>query len=359
MEVQEQIKSLFETLSTEEQGVILKELYNVKMEHNTQLNNSEARECPYCSSGLLVKNGHRKDIQRYRCKVCHKTFSSHTGTSFHGIKKIGKFEEYRKLMLEQYLPLQNIAERIGISHQTAFDWRHKILSGLDSSPEGFSGITEIDDVWFLYSQKGRKGLKYSRKRGGSRRQGDNKFQVKLLITADRDTNKDFSVAKIGRITKSDIERKLGGKFGPTCTLVSDKHRSISSFAKTANIKHFSFKSSQHTAGGEYHVQNVNNLANRIKTVINHNLRGVSTKYLQNYSNWFALQQKTNSDEKAENIVRQKMGDNKKAWGTFTNIETYYKQFIENQSERTYRCPTKRSWKSNLNKMGAISNTSYL
>jgi transposase-like protein len=359
MEVQDQIKELFKTLDTFDQGVILKELFKVKMEQIKTINIIGVSQCPYCSSDLLVKNGHRKDIQRFRCKVCHKTFSSQTGTSFHGIKKIGQFEEYRKLMFEQYLPLHKIAEKIGISYQTAFDWRHKILSGLNSNSEVFRGITEIDDVWFLYSQKGRKGLKYSRKRGGSKRQGDNKFQVKLLITADRESNRDFSVAKIGRITKSDIERKLGGKFDSTCTLVSDKHRSISSFAKTANLKHINFKSSEHTAGGEYHVQNVNNLASRMKSIINHSLRGVSTKYLQNYSNWFAIQQKTKTDGGIENQVNQKMGDNKRAWGTFTNIETNYKQFIENQSERTYRCPTKRSWKSNLNKMEAIGNKVYL
>jgi hypothetical protein len=35
----------------------------------------------------------------------------------------------------------------GISKQTAFDWRHKILSRLrNEAPDKFSGIYEIDDV---------------------------------------------------------------------------------------------------------------------------------------------------------------------------------------------------------------------
>lgn len=329
------------------------------MNNNIPVNKVKADSCPYCSSNLLVKNGHRGEIQRYKCKVCHRTFTANSGTSFHGIKKIGKFEEYRKLMLENYYTIHQLSKQVGVSIQTAFDWRHKVLSGLNVNSSEFHGITEIDDIWFLYSQKGRKGLKYARKRGGSKRQGDNKFQVKLLVTADRESNKDFSVAKIGRITKSDIERKVGGKFNETCTLVSDKHRSISAFAKTANINHISFKSSRHSAGGEYHVQNVNNLANRIKTIVNHKLRGVSTKYLQNYSNWFALQEATKTEENKDKQVRPLLEKNRKAWGTYTNIENYYKVFIENQSERTYRCPTKRNWSSTLNNIELVGNIAYL
>ncbi len=51
-------------------------------------------------------------------------------------------------------------------------------------------------------------------------------------------------------------------------LVSDKHRSISAFAKAENVKHVSFISSKHTAGGEFHVQNVNNMASRLKSIVN-------------------------------------------------------------------------------------------
>lgn len=359
MIIQEQIKRLFESLDQEKRGLILKELHAVNMNNPETIKDIPVETCPYCSSNLVVKNGHRGDKQRFICKVCHKTCTSSSGTSFHGIKKTDKFEEYHKLMFEQYLPIHLIAKKIGISVQTVFDWRHKILGGLNATTQEFSGITEIDDIWFLYSQKGRKGLKFSRKRGGSKRQGDNKYQVKLLITADRQSNKDFSVAKIGRITKSDIERKVGGKFNESCTLVSDKHRSISAFAKSENITHVNFKASKHTAGGEFHVQNVNNLATRMKSIFNHQLRGVSTKYLQNYSNWFALKEEAKFEENKDLKLRERMENNKKAWGTFTNIEGYYKNFIENQSERTYRCPTKRSWSSMLNNKEIISGNTYL
>ena len=359
MNTQEQIKHLFEKLNTDDQILILEELHRVNNSNNEPPNAASVESCPYCSSVLLSKNGHRGVQQRYKCKVCHKTFTSVSGSCFHCIKKTDKFEEYRKLMFEQYYTIQTMAKKIGISVQTSFDWRHKILSSLNSEPKEFNGITEIDDVWFLYSQKGRKGLKYSRVRGGSKRKGDNKFQVKMIITADRQTTKDFAVAKIGRISKSDLERKVGGKFNKSCTLVSDKHRSISSFAKSEHIPHVNFKASKHTAGGEFHVQTVNNLASRVKAIVNHQFRGVSTKYLQNYSNWFAMNEKMKSEENKNLKLQEELDQNKKGWGVFTNIEGYYKDFIENLSERTYRCPTKRNWSSPIQNKDIIGVNAYL
>jgi len=125
------------------------------------------------------------------------------------------------MIKEGLLPLKQMSSRLGISIQTAFDWRHKILSSITSETENFDGITEIDDLWFLYSQKGRQGLKYSRKRGGSKRKGDNNFQVKMLVTMDRKQSTDLSVVRIGRLKSNDIKRKIGEKISKTATLVSE------------------------------------------------------------------------------------------------------------------------------------------
>ena len=67
----------------------------------------------------------------------------------------------------------------------------------------FTAETQIDDLWFLYSQKGRKGLSYDRKRSGSKRQGDNNIQVKIIAASDK-KQVEMKVAKIGRISANDI-----------------------------------------------------------------------------------------------------------------------------------------------------------
>jgi hypothetical protein len=45
----------------------------------------------------------------------------------------------------------------------------------------------------------------------------------------------------------------------------------------------------------YHIQQVNELHNRLKKWIDNTFWGVSTKYLQNYLNWFYLREKLKSE----------------------------------------------------------------
>jgi len=341
MTVKEQILELFGKLAEPERNILLQELVRKEVSETILVEEAAILSCPHCSSKLFVKNGKRDDLQKYKCKSCCKVFTLKTGTPFHKIQKLDKFEAYKALMMDGYLPIKKIAAKVGISIQTAFDWRHKILSGTGKEGSKFEGITEIDDIWFLYSQKGRKGLEYSRKRGGSSRAGDNDYQAKLLVTSDRKANTDLSVVRIGRLNKSDIQRKISGRFSEDSILVSDKHRSIASFANSEGLKHVSFKADRHSAGGEYHVQNVNSMASRLKGIINHSLRGVSTKYLQSYANWVHLMSSKLTNAEMNSLMIK----NKKASDMHKNRETIYKWFIENFSRRTYRCPVKRSFAS--------------
>lgn len=341
MSIQEQILRLFDQLSESEKGPLLDRIQTRCTLEAFSVEDTPVVSCPHCNSKLFVRNGKRGQVQKYKCKSCCKVFTARTGTAYHRIKKVDRFEAYKALMLEGYMPIKKIAARIGISIQTAFDWRHKVLSGVVDEGSRFEGVTEIDDIWFLYSQKGRKGLQYSRERGGRKGAGDNDFQAKLLITADRKSNTSMKLVRVGRIMKSDIERAITGRFSKGCTLVSDKHRSISCFAKSEGLNHISFKASEHTAGGVYHVQNVNNMASRLKGIVNHSLRGVSTKYLQNYANWFKLNLKgLDKDELNESMLK-----GKNTWDIHKNREGIYRRFIENFSRRNYRCPVKRNFKT--------------
>ena len=150
MRIQDKIKKLFDSLDIQEQKIMLKELSRKKAKPSAKPVIIVVSQCPYCASSDMSKNGHRDGQQRFKCKNCGKVFSGKTGSVYHGIQERKKFDKYFKLMNQEYLPLTKMAKTIGISVQTAFDWRHKILCGLKSSPKTFKGITEIDDVWFLY-----------------------------------------------------------------------------------------------------------------------------------------------------------------------------------------------------------------
>ena len=359
MTAKEQIIELFKELNSKDKYLLLNELSDLNNNNKETMRIDKIGNCPYCQNKHTVKNGKHKGNQRYLCKVCNRNFIYTTGTSLQGIKKKNQFEEYKSIMFaEGFVPLKTMCKRLDISIQTAFDWRHKILCGLKPTSSNFIDITEIDDIWFLYSQKGRQGLKYSRKRGGSKRRGDNDFQVKLLVTSDRKNANDMSVVRIGRLKAKDIERKIGDRIGDDVTLVSDKHSSIKSFAKKNKINHISFKSSEHVKDEVYHVQTVNNMASRIKGDLNHKLRGVSTKYLQSYANWFQF---IESHKNKENLFEEDSicTSTKNQWNTYTSIEKQYANFIKQYSVRTYRCPTKRNWKTELKDTKSIMNLGYL
>ena len=177
----------------------------------------------------------------------------------------------------------------------------------------------------------------------------------MLVTMDRKETTDLSVVRIGRLKSSDIKRKVGKKISKTATLVSDKHSSISAFAKQNNIEHINLKASDHIADSQHHVQTVNNLASRIKGKLNHTLRGVSTKYLQNYSNWFQFYESNKNSNDIVAEVDKIISKNYDAWNVFTNTENFYKRFIKEYSKRTYRCPTKRTWQNQLKDTMTLAN----
>ena len=302
--------------------------------------------CPHCRSERIIIWGNYKHQKRYKCKTCNRTFTCTTGSVIHNLKGKEKFIKFSISMFNDgYATIKELSEKIGICHETAIQWRHRLLISLGAKTPQFAGIAELDDVWFLYSQKGRKGLKYSRKRGGSKRRGDNDFQAKILITKERDSELDMSLIRIGRLKTEDLERKLSGKFASTAILISDKHPSISCFAKAEDIKHETFLAKEHVKDKLIHVQTVNNLANRFKSIVNYRLRGVSTKYLQNYATWFSINEKYKNFKDKALIITQLAFNNKVGWDLYTNIEKLYKEFVLNYSRRTYRCPTKKEWKA--------------
>jgi len=305
----------------------------------------QVKSCPHCGSENYIKWGHYHDMNRFMCKNCNKTFVPTTGTAIHWSKKPNEFINFSTVMFsEEFSTLKQQSKRVGISQNTAFYWRQRILISLGSETPTFKKATEMDDIWFRYSQKGRKGLKYSRERGHSSHKGDNNFQSKILITKERESELDMSLIKIGRLNKKDLCDKFSGKFTKTAILYSDKHPSIRAFSKAENINHESFKAKAHVKDKLCHVQTVNYLAGAFKDIVNKHLRGVSTKYLQNYANWFAIKEKyKKSNDGVKNMIIDCLS-NIKGWDMSINIEKLYEQFLLNHSVRTYRCPTQKEWK---------------
>ena len=185
---------------------------------------SETKAISYsdCQSKSVRGNGRLKGVQRYVCKNCGKNFSQTTGKFWFELKKKDKIQKYLYCLLSGY-SIRKSAKETGISIQTSFDWRHKLLTSFSVvSPEGFEGIVESDDLFFLHFEKGNKNL-------------------------DRKP------------------RQRGTKVGKAEVLCSDSHRGYSAFAKDIKVEHKNFNASKGQRKTEkiYHVQNVNNMDKRL------------------------------------------------------------------------------------------------
>ncbi len=230
--------------------------------------------------------------QRYRCKNCHKTFTNVTSTPLHHTHKPEKWLDFIKCMLEGY-SLRKSADLIGNVHfVTLFYWRHKVLSSLKQMDfEKFSGIVEMDETYFLYSEKGKRNIegRKPRKRGGSSKfRGISHEQVCVLIARDRQKFTYSGVLGKGRIMKTQLDKVIGSKLSSDNTLCTDAWRAFSTYAKSKGLEHYRFKSDgTERVKGLYHIQNVNNYHSRLKRWMQR-FNGVATKYLQNYLVWFAF-----------------------------------------------------------------------
>ena len=296
-----EIKQALLSLSVEERKTLLEDVEKETDKHNLLLFkrhenlNNKIGFCPHCGSKKYRKHGIDKGSQRYYCNSCKRTFTEYTGTWLAGIHKKELVCDYLKLM-EQELSLDKIKVRLGINKKTAFDWRHKVLSGLDNIDKGkFKGITESDDTFFLQSSKGSKVYdRNPRKRGGSaNKRGISNEQVAVIVTADRDTELDLTVARLGRIKKDDIEKAIGQRISQNTILCSDSHVSYKGFAIDNELEHHALRANlkQYVKHKVYHIQHVNSIDSRLKKWIDYQFYGVSTKYLQKYLNWFKAKER--------------------------------------------------------------------
>lgn len=89
--------------------------------------------CPHCKSNSTIKHGSYKNIQRFKCKNCTKTFTEKTNTLLSYSKKpTSLWSKYANFM-KKGLSLRDCSKKLNISLSTAFIWRHKILKTLENT----------------------------------------------------------------------------------------------------------------------------------------------------------------------------------------------------------------------------------
>lgn len=300
-----EILSHFKLLPLTEQSTILESL-RVEFEGKGKLLNlveSEVilkKSCPHCGCLKVHKRGKQSGVQMYKCVGCTKWFSSTTGTPLWDIKKKDKWQAYLNCM-QRNVPIKKAAIEVGICIQTSFDWRHKILSVLNKEvPVKLSGRVECDELEMPLSNKGERNLtRKPRKRSSDfKRNTDTKevTTVQVITAIDENNQTYFKAVETKRITATDLKKTIGKKLDKQVTLITDKHPSYIPFAKSkVGIKHKTVKSSEHVnkEDKKINLQKVNNQHKQLRQFLG-KFNGVSSKYLQNYLNWYAYGKKMES-----------------------------------------------------------------
>lgn len=113
--------------------------------------------CPYCNCSSLTLYGKVRNIQRYKCKNCERTFRETSGTPLFRLHKVDKVQKYIEA-LKKGMSIRKAAKYVGISDRTSFVWRHKFLSSLTSKEVIDCNKTDanIQIITMKYSAKGRK-----------------------------------------------------------------------------------------------------------------------------------------------------------------------------------------------------------
>lgn len=207
-----------------------------------------------------------------------------------------------KLYMKHFIAgksLRECAKQCNISLPSSFKWRHRILAALQAQQNQtiLKGIVESDDIFIAYSQKGQRKLdRAPRKRGKGmfepKTRGISDDKVAIIVSEDRKGNRHLQVATRGRISTADLNNALQNKIAPDSILCSDTHHSYVAFAAQNKIEHKTIKASAKELVKEdkYHVQHVNQTAKELKQWLE-GFNGVSTKYLQQYLNWYAIKNK--------------------------------------------------------------------
>ena len=305
----DELKAAISRLSEDERTQLLSDIKLKRYEKGSYLHEALGKQerdvphvCTKCGSTNIWSRGSYKGVKRLQCNDCKKYFSNTIGTALYHIHKKDKWQAYLQCM-EEGLTLRKSAEKVGISFQTAFIWRHKILSSLsDVESDHFAGIVEADEFYLRYSEKGNKNLRRSpRKRGNDGSMSEGKNKVGVLVTTDRSGNKMAKVVGKSIMNKEALEEALGGKIDKSAVLCTDSYKVYQGLANREGLNHKAVSShgKQTQKNKVYHIQTVNNLHKAIKDHLR-KFNGVSSKYLQNYLYWFiAASEKIKDNEKVK------------------------------------------------------------
>lgn len=296
MNIEELIKDLDPVSIIEFKNYLLENLPNLCCEKNSnsKIISSHRKEELYCEKCgcIFHKNGKTKNgVQKYICSGCRNTISETTNTVIHHSKL--SFDVWKNVIdnLLNGFSLRRIAEENNISLLTSFRMRHKVLFALKTFIDNImlSGEIQSDEKYFSINLKGTKTqnmprLSKKRTSTSSPYSGISHHKICVVSSIDENDNLLLKITGLGRCTTEMLENSLGIKLKNGKSINADSASAYQRFCSNHNLKLQAVPSGFHS-NGQINIAEINGVHSQLETWLS-KFRGVSTRHLQEYLDWF-------------------------------------------------------------------------
>jgi transposase-like protein len=246
------------------------------------------RRCPHCQAPGARKRGVVSTLIRYACTACGKTFNALTGTPLARLRMKDRWLDLAA-SLSQAETLKRCAARCGVSERTAFRWRHRLLGTTATRAKvvKLGGTTEIDPTHVRHSEKGSRRLsggRKPRKRGGA--QGLGSQMVPVLMAQER--GGDMVASVLQAENAGSIRYALGDHLKRGTVIITDAAKNFTRAFRKMGMHHEPVNiARKQRIRGPYHIKTINALHGHFHDFMAP-FKGVATKYLPNYLEWFRM-----------------------------------------------------------------------
>lgn len=257
-------------------------------------------DCPYCSSHNVIRFGIKRGKQRFFCKDCEHTFVETTNTVM-SMSHYGK-DIWEAMFLDtiEGNSLSYSERQLGISHQAAFNMRHKILLAMQdiaaTAPTKLGEVSELDETFVLECYKGKQLPDHvdrnPRKHGAkAQKRGISNEYICVCTGVQRKGEPILQSVNRAKPTAEELAQVFTGHISKGTLCLTDGLRSYSVLPKIADCD---VKNVEGENGSFYNLNTVNNLHSFFKKRYV-SYRGVATKYINRYCAAMAVAYRKSSD----------------------------------------------------------------
>lgn len=260
--------------------------------------------CPRCGSPGVRDGKTPAGHRRLRCAACGNRYSQLSGTVFENSKKdLATWADFIRLTMFA-VPLDACAEACRISHQTAWEWRHRLFATVDGYQERIvlRGRVWIDEAYINDTDLS-KGYGQARKRGLSKQ--------KTCIAVGIDARKEpvAVVCGHGKPSSKRIREAMKAHIAEGATLVHDRERAHNALVRELSLEDESYKADVRDPAYLEAMELVNSLCAWLKRYL-WRFTGMAPANLQSYLNLYVYLFRVKRDDgrwpKIARVVRHLM-----------------------------------------------------